>query len=263
MPSAKVRGMTIPSDRILCARGITRSFARGLAKHHGGRCAIEDVDLEIASGDFVGIVGQEGAGKTTLLQCLAGLLKRDAGTVEWFGELFPGGGCLPGLAYVSAAPVYYPFLTVRDVLHYRIAKELTGRVRNQYVDCCLSRLGLAERSGTKVMELTREEVKRLSIAEALSFGPRVILVDTSYVDIASPCSEMSLRALRHYAENGASVILAARETLSIAGTVSRVVILHGGRVVNSFHADNDETVREDSLFKVPSRGARFVAERMH
>jgi len=263
MPPANVRRVTIPSERVLRARGISRSFARGLARQHGGRCAIEGVDLEIASGDFVGIVGQEGAGKTTLLQCLAGLLKRDAGTVEWFGELFPGGGCLPGLAYVPAAPVYYPFLTARDVLQYRIAKEVTGRIRNEYVDCCLSELDLAEKSATRVMELTREEVKRLSIAEALSFEPRVILVDTSYVDMTTPCSEASLRALRFHANNGASVLIAARETQSIAGAVSRVVVLHEGRLVNSFHADNDETERQGSLFKVSPVGARFVAERMH
>lgn len=263
MPQARLRGMTFPSETILCARGITRSFARGLARQHAGKCAIENIDLDLWGGDVVGIVGPEGAGKTTLLQCLAGLLRRDAGTVEWFGELFPGGGCLPGLAYVPPMPVYYPFLTVRDVLEYRIAKEVTGRVRNQYADCCLSRVNLADKSSARVMELSRDEIKRLSIAEALSFEPRVILVDTSYADIAEPCSEASLCALRHHADSGASVLIAARNTHSIAAAVSRVVVVHEGRLVNSFHADKAEFEREPALFPIPSRGARFVAERMH
>jgi ABC-type multidrug transport system ATPase subunit len=263
MPPANLRRVTLQSGKILCARGITRSFARGLAKHHGGKCAIENIDLDISCGDVVGIVGQEGAGKTTLLQCLAGLLKRDAGTVEWFGELFPGGGCLPGLAYVPPMPVYYPFLTARDVLEYRIAREVTGRMRHQHIDCCLARLDLAEKSATKVMELSRDEIKRLSIAEALSFDPRVILVDTSYVDIAAACSEASLRALKSHAENGASVLLAARETHSIADTVSRVVVLDEGRVLKSFHADKEKGEWDGALFPVSSPGVRFVAERMH
>jgi ABC-type multidrug transport system ATPase subunit len=263
MPSATLRRATLPSETILCARGITRSFARGLARRHGGKCAIENIDVEISSGDVIGIVGQEGAGKTTLLQCLAGLLRRDAGIVEWFGELFPGGGCLPGLAYVPPMPVYYPFLTARDVLEYRIAREVTGRVKRQKVDCCLARVELAGRAATRVMELSRDEIKRLSIAEALSFDPHVILVDTSHVDIAAPCAEPSMRALSDHASTGAAVLIAARETHSIAGAVSRVIVLEEGRVVKSFHADDGEGPRDEPLFPVASSVVRFVAERMH
>jgi ABC-type multidrug transport system ATPase subunit len=263
MPSASLRRMTFPPEIILSARGISRSFSRGLARQHGGKCAIENVDLEMSSGDVVGIVGQEGAGKTTLLQCLAGLLKRDTGTVEWFGELFPGGGCLPGLAYVPPMPVYYPFLTARDVLEYRVAREVTGRIRRNQIDCCLARLGLAERSATKVMELSRDEIKRLSIAEALSFEPRVILVDTSYIDIAAPCARVSLLALKAHAENGASVLLAAREAHTVAEALSRVVVLDQGRVVKAFRADKENGDYDGTVFPVSSAGVRFVAERMH
>jgi ABC-type multidrug transport system, ATPase component len=263
MPPATVRRATFPSETIFCARGLTRSFARGLGRHHGGKCAIENVDLEISRGDVVGIVGQEGAGKTTLLRCLAGLLKRDAGTVEWFGEPFPGGGCVPGLAYVPPMPVYYPFLTARDVLEYRMAREITGRVRRQQIDCCLARLDLAEKSSTKVMELSRDEIKRLSIAEALSFDPQVILVDTSYVDITSPCTEAGLRALRNHAASGASVLLAARETHSIADAVTRVIVLDEGRVIRSFHADDEKQGSNGTVFPLDSPSVRFVAERMH
>jgi ABC-2 type transport system ATP-binding protein len=263
MASANVLRVAPLQERLLCARGITRSFARGLSRQVGGKCAIENIDLDISAGDVVGIIGREGAGKTTLLQCLAGLLKRDSGTVEWFGELFPGGGCVPGLAYVPPMPVYYPFLTARDVLEYRMARDITGRVRRGQIQYCLDRVALAEKSNAKVMELSRDEVKRLSIAEALSVDPKVILVDTSYVDIADPCPEASLRALRNHADNGACVLVAARETHSIAGAVSRVVILDEGRLVNSFHADKGRAELDGGLFPLSSTGVRFVAERMH
>ena len=160
-------------------------------------------------------------------------------------------------------PVYYPFLTARDVLEYRIAREVTGRVREQHIDSCLARLDLAEKSATQVVELSRDEIKRLSIAEALSFDPRVILVDTSYVDIAAPCPETSLLALKTHADTGASVLLAARETHSIAGAATRMVVLDEGRVVKSFHADTQKTDRGGTLFPVASPSMRFVAERMH
>jgi ABC-type multidrug transport system, ATPase component len=126
LTSALGRG-TSQQSPLLRIRGLTRSFARGLARRTGGLMALEDIDLEIHRGDVIGIIGPEGAGKTSLLQCAAGLLKRDAGTVEWFGHLFPGGGCVPGVAFVPAVPVYYPFLTVRDVVEYRYARETTSR----------------------------------------------------------------------------------------------------------------------------------------
>ncbi len=251
-----------PPEKILRARGITRSFARGLARSRTRVCAIDRIDLDLWSGDVVGVIGREGAGKTALFQCLAGLLRRDAGTVEWFGELFPGGGCLPGLAYVPAMPVYYPFLTVRDVLEYCNARETVGRAQRHVVDCAMDRLELTAGSAKKVVELTREEMKRLAIAEALSFDPRVVLVDTSYVDMVAPCSDVVLRALRAHADSGAAVMIAARDAHSVVSVASRVVILDEGRLVRSFYAD---APLEQVTLGVPLSpgGARFVAERVH
>ncbi len=249
-------------ERILRARGITRSFARGLARSRSRACAVDKVDLDLWSGDVVGVIGREGAGKTALLQCLAGLLRRDAGTLEWFGELFPGGGCLPGLAYVPAMPVYYPFLTVRDVLEYCNARETVGRAQRQAVDSAMERLELTSRSAKKIVELTREEMKRLAIAEALSFDPRVVLVDTSYVDIVAPCSNVGLHALRAHAESGAAVMIAARDAHSVVSVASRVLILEEGKLVRSFYAD--APLEQVSLGLPRSPGAtRFVAERVH
>ncbi len=249
-------------ERVLCARGVTRAFARGLARKREGKCAIENVDLDLEAGDVVGVVGSEGAGKTTLLQCLAGLLRRDAGTVDWFGSSFPGGGCLPGLAYVPPMPVYYPFLTVRDVIEYRLAREIVGRSQRGQVEGALVQLGLLDRSACRVAELSRDEAKRLSIAEAVAFEPRVVLVDTSYVDIAGPFAPETLRALRDYARGGAAVVLAARETAEVAGAVTRVVVLDNGRVVNTFHADLTDN-RDAVAFPASTSIVRFVAERVH
>jgi ABC-type multidrug transport system ATPase subunit len=251
------------AERILCARGVTRSFTRGLAPKRGGPFAIHDVDLDIWTGDVIGIIGREGAGKTTLLQCLAGLLRRDAGTVEWFGETFPGGGCLPGLAYVPAMPVYYPFLSVRDVLEYRNARETTGRSQRALIDSALDRLGLADKSAWKIMELSREEVQRVAIAEALSFGSRVVLVDTSVVNVASACPQIALQALREHGAGGAAVVIAARDAHSVVSAVSRVVVLDEGRIMRSLYAASPANDVVSSFSTHSTGSARFVAERMH
>ena len=213
--------------------------------------------------DVIGVIGPEGAGKTTLLQCLAGLLKRDAGTVEWFGHVFPGGGSVPGVAFIPAVPVYYPFLTVRDVLEYRRARETTVVLVPRAIDSALRRLGLEERSNSQVAALSHDELRRLAIAEVLSFDPQAILVDTPPADEHPPFSERALDALKDHAASGGVVAIASRHAHSIVRAASRVVVLDEGKIVRAFCADQAGDQRLDPVFPLPSTGARFVAERMH
>jgi len=248
---------------MLRARGLTRAFARGLARRNGGSLALNAIDLDVHSGDVVGIIGPEGAGKTTLLQCLAGLLKRDAGVVEWFGHFFPGGGSVPGVAYVPAVPIYYPFLTVRDVVEYRCSRESTCRVRPGVIDAALSEVGLSEKTSALVAALSVNEMRALSIAEALSFDPQVILVDTSPLKDDHAYPTEVLDALARHAETGGAVAIAARHAHTIVGCVSRVIALDEGTIVRTFYADANDDVRRSPLFPLPSGGARFVAERVH
>lgn len=248
---------------LLRVRGLTRSFARGLARRNGGVLALEEVDLELRSEDVVGIIGPEGAGKTTLLQCVAGLLRRDAGMVEWFGHLFPGGGCVPGVAYVPAVPVYYPFLTVRDVVEYRCARESTGRTSSRAVQSAISRLGLEQRSDTQVAALSREEIIKLAIAEVLSFDPEVVLVDTPPATEIPALSDCALDALKEHASSGGAVAIAARNAHSIVKAASRVIVLDEGKILRTYCADGTGEERLDPVFPLRTNVARFVAERMH
>lgn len=258
-PSHRAASESAPLLRV---SGLTRSFARGLARRNGGTLALDGIDLELRSQDVLGVIGPEGAGKTTLLQCLGGLLKRDAGRVEWFGRSFPGGGTVPGVAYVPAVPVYYPFLTVRDVLEYRAARETTGRHRSRAIDSALLRLGLDQRAGAQVASLSRDERQRLAIAEALSFDPEVILADSSG-DEHPPFPELALQALKTHAVSGGAVTIAVRHAHSIVSVASRVVVLDEGRIIRSLCADSADEQRIDQVFPVTANGARFVAERVH
>lgn len=248
---------------LLRVRGLTRTFARGLARRNGGVLAIEEIDLELRSEDVVGIIGPEGAGKTTLLQCVAGLLRRDAGIVEWFGHLFPGGGSVPGVAYVPAVPVYYPFLTVRDVIEYRCARESTGRPAPRAVRSAISRLHLDERSDTHVAALSPEEIRRLAIAEVMSFDPEVVLVDTPPASESDPLSDYALDALKEHASSGGAVAIAARNAHSVVRAASRVIVLEEGKILRSYSADEGGEAQLDPVFPLRTHGARFVAERMH
>jgi ABC-type multidrug transport system ATPase subunit len=168
------------------------------------------------------------------------------------------------VAYVPAVPVYYPFLTVRDVVEYRCARESTGRPTPRAVQTAISRLRLDQRSDAQVAALSREEISRLSIAEVLSFDPEVLLIDTPPATESAPLSDCALDALREHAASGGAVAIAARNAHSIVRAASRVIVLDEGKILRTYCADeNADEERLDQVFPMRTNGARFVAERMH
>jgi len=252
------------AEPLMWARGLRKSFARGLARTANRTLAIHDLDLELFPFELLAIVGPEGSGKTTLLQCVAGLLRPDSGVVSWFGELFPGGGCVPRTAYVAAVTVYYPFLTARDVLQYRVAREaIPSRRQEKLIARALDRVGLAGKSAARVMSLRRDELKCLAVAEALVMEPAAVLVDAGVADTADSCPDSVSEVLREEVRCGASVIVATRDVANAGAVATRLLFLDRGRKVGSFvpHASPGAAATPGCL-NLPSTSL-FVAERVH
>ncbi|HEY0243004.1 MAG TPA: ATP-binding cassette domain-containing protein [Gemmatimonadaceae bacterium] len=195
---------------LLTMRGVTKSFARGLARATRRTRAITDVDLEVFPGDVIVVTGDEGAGKTTLLQCACAMLRPDAGEVA---HARPG--------YVPAVPVYYPFLTARDVLSLRGASDSS-------VETLLSAFDIRSFADGVVAQLPNAALKRLAIAESLVRRPSVVLIDTATFDVPACAVISSVASL------GASVVVAARNGSSLARIATRIVCLDDGRVSRLF-----------------------------
>jgi len=248
------------AEPVLSMRGIRKTFSRGLARAIRRTAALLDVDLDLEPGEIVGVAGAEAAGKTTLLQCAAGLLRVDAGELHWFGKVFPGGGLVPGAAYVPAVPVFYPFLTVRDVIAYRAGRELSTWEKPAIaVGRSLEALELCPLAGERVALLTRAESKRLAVAEALASRPRVLFVDTCTLDMSAAVSDITCRALASFAASGGSVLIAIRDASAVASIAMRLVLLSEGRVSPSFLRIPPAEARPALI----PTSSRFVAEKLH
>ena len=250
-----------PDSTALSARGLTKSFARGLARAARRTVAIDNVDIDLRAGELVALVGCEGSGKTALLQCLCGLLRRDSGIVELGGETFEGGGCPPQISYVPAVPLFYPFLTVRDVLQFRAARELCSSRRDEAVENALSALELSDESACRISVLPRDLLKRLAVAEALISDPSVILVDTAVAETGSQLARRALSALHDRARSGAAILVAVRDASAVAFAVSRIMFMEQGRIKRAFSFDPEAVFAADSGLVAPT--SRFVAERIH
>ena len=215
---------------------------RGLTRRFGKRAAVSDLSLRVAAGDVYGFLGPNGAGKTTAIRCMLGLIRRDAGEVEIFGERDP----VRQRRHVGAlveTPAFHGWLSARANLAQAAAYAGLAYPRED-ADEALDRVGLAGRAGEKVRTYSLGMRQRLGIARALIGRPRLLLLDepTNGLD---PRGMKEVRdLLRELAERDRLTILVSSHLLGeVEQLCTRVGIIDGGRLV--FEGDVD-TIRGPS-----------------
>ena len=226
----------------LSIRGLRKSFAHGLARSATRTLAIADVDLDLHAGEILGVAGEAGAGKTTLLQCASSLLRPDAGSITLQPESFTRRAA-NAIAYVAPVPIYYPFLTVRDVISLRVAKVIGRNAALEPVGSAIDALELRSVANDFVAMLSPDEITRLALAEAVVTQPCVIMLDTG---VACPLRNPVLqRVVQCIASTVAPLIVASRDAAGLDSVATRTILLSHGRIADSRPV------------------SRFVAERMH
>jgi ABC-2 type transport system ATP-binding protein len=200
-----------------------------LHKHYGERPALAPLDLSVATGQRVVIIGHNGSGKTTLLRMLAGLLQPSGGTATVFGE--PAGSLTARrrLAWLSDTPVFYDDLSLREHLQFVAGMHLVDDWEVPAIEL-LDGLGLTARADDLPTTFSRGLRQKAAIALALVRPFDVLLVDEPFVGL----DETGKGALRDHldrvAERGATQLVATHE-LGFVATADRVVALRDGEVV--------------------------------
>lgn len=221
-----------------------------LSKTFGnGRRALHDVDLEIAPGEMVALIGASGSGKSTLLRHLAGLTAADQGRVEVHGRTVQLQGRVArdirsvraGVGFVfqqfnlvSRLPVLVNVLAgmLHQVPLWRsLALVFTPEEKARGLEA-LRRVGIAECSFQRASTLSGGQQQRAAIARAMVQGARVILADEP---IASLDPESSRRVMdilaRVNREDGCTVVVSLHQVNVAMRYCARTVALHRGRVV--------------------------------
>jgi ABC-2 type transport system ATP-binding protein len=196
--------------------------ARGATKRFGELLAVDGVDLRVAAGEVVGLIGANGSGKTTLIRMLLGLLPPTAGQLRLFGEA-PSRRTRARLGYLPQSLGLYEDLTVAENLGFATAAYGSG-------DPGALAGELAEVAGVLVRDLPLGLRRRAAFAIALAHHPDLLVLDepTSGVD---PLQRARLwETIRAGAEGGAGVLVTTHH-LSEAEQCDRLVVLASGRVV--------------------------------
>ncbi len=159
---------------ILEITGAAKGFGRG-SKH---AAVLRDLNLSVAEGDFVSVIGYSGTGKSTLMNLIAGLLKPDSGSVKMDGAEIKGPGPERGIVFQNYSLL--PWLTVTENVRLavdQIYPQLSEKERAEHAAKYIDMVKLTPASGKLPRELSGGMRQRVSVARTLAANPRILLLD--------------------------------------------------------------------------------------
>jgi putative ABC transport system ATP-binding protein len=203
---------------------------RGLAKHYGDTPVFAGVDLDVAAGEFVAIVGESGVGKSTLLNCIAGLDTLAAGTVHIDGQEMTA-LAEPQQALLRRRDLGFVFQAFHVLPHLSVAHNvalpllLLRRPDDARVDRALAGVGLAGLGARLPQTLSGGQLQRVAIARALVHDPKLLLADEPTGNLDHGTAERVLDLLVAQVREHAAACVLVTHSQAAAQRADRVLQL--------------------------------------
>ena len=207
---------------------------RGIRKSYGALDVLKGVDLTIAPGEVIGLIGDNGAGKSTLMKMLAGAETPDRGEILVDGVVMTGSG--PRAARAHGIEMVYQDLALCNHLdvtgnlflgrerYHRITRALdTERMHREAVDE-LSKLR------QDVGNMSGGQRQAIAIARAVTFDPKVLVLDEPTAALAAKEVEMVLQLIKDVSSRGVSVVLITLRLQDLFEVADRFVVLYEGTI---------------------------------
>lgn len=213
-----------------------RLFTQGLIKIYGRRRVVNEVDLEVGTGEVVGLLGPNGAGKTTTFYMIVGLIAPDGGHIfldhEDISREPMYRRARKGINYLPQEPSIFRKLTVEEnILAILETLELDSYERRERLQDLLGELDLTQLAKNKAYSLSGGERRRVEITRALVTSPQYILLDEPFAGI-DPLAVADIQKIIHKLRaKGIGVVISdhnVRETLSVC---DRAYIINEGTVL--------------------------------
>lgn len=230
---ARAGGELCPAQRLasaVAAPASSRAMVRVEAVSHqfGDVRVLDNINLSVARGEFIALVGMSGCGKTTLLNLVAGLLQSDGGQIIVAGE--PIRGPRPMTGYMFARDALLPWRTALENVAYSL--ELRGvakDVRRERAHAWLERLGLAAAADKYRSQLSQGMRQRVALGRTLAIEPDLLLLDEPFAALdAQTKQELQPRFLELWEGSGTTVILVTHDIDEAIGMADRVIVMSRG-----------------------------------
>ncbi len=206
----------------------------GVSHSYGARRALIDVDFTVAPASFTALLGLNGAGKSTLFSLITRLFGIQAGRIGIFGHDI---GREPGEALRLLGVVFQPrtldldLSVMQNLLYHAALHGIGRRDARARAGEVLARIGLADRAGSKVRDLSGGQMRRLEIARALLHRPRLLLLDEATVGLDVKARADILSHVRQLVTEQGIGVLWATHLFDEIAPGDDLVILHQGRVL--------------------------------
>ena len=216
---------------------------RGLHKFYGAFEALRGIQLDIAGGEVVVVVGPSGSGKSTLIRCINLLEEYQRGEILVDGEKVVRG---PSLAKVRAevGMVFqsfnlFPHLTAlaNVALGPLRVRQMSRPAANERAQALLARVGLAEHAHKFPGQLSGGQQQRVAIARALAMEPKVLLFDEPTSALDPEMVGEVLDVMQSLAHTGVTMVIVTHEMGFARRVANRIVFMEGGQVVEQAPPD--------------------------
>ena len=209
-----------------------QSVSKTFALPRGSFTALHGVSFDIEEGEFFGLLGPNGAGKTTLISILAGLSRASSGrvSVRGFDVQADFAQARRQLGIVPQELVFDPFFTVREAL--RIQSGYFGlRNNDAWIGELLDSLGLADKAGANMRQLSGGMKRRVLVAQALVHKPPVIVLDEPTAGVDVELRQTLWQFIARLNRQGHTVLLTTHYLEEAEALCGRIAMLKAGRVV--------------------------------
>ena len=209
--------------------------ARGVHAWYGSSHVLHGVDLDIARGETVGLLGRNGMGKSTLIRTLLGHVAQRDGRIQVFGHDLSRGRphelARRGVAYVPEGRGVFPNLTVRENLVMAARPAAEGRRGWTYERVMQTFPRLAERQSNLGSQLSGGEQQMLSIGRALMTQPELIILDEATEGLAPLIVAEIWRVIGEIRADGIATLIVDRDFRKVLDRSDRALVLQKGQVV--------------------------------
>ncbi len=213
-----------------------------LSKRFGGFVALENISLNVAPGERLGLIGPNGSGKSTLVNCICGTLHNEQGSVRFDGRKVDGLAAHQrthlGLARSFQLP--RPFVSLNLIDNIRIpllytvaARRKEHRAHDIEARCVdlLREVGLDAKARHLPRDLTQVEMRKLELARAMAAEPKLLIADEAMAGLTHSEVEDILVLLVRLNERGVTVILIEHIMRAVMSFSRRLVVLVSGRKI--------------------------------
>ena len=219
-----------------------------LTKKYGDKVAVDDLNIEIKSGEIYGFIGHNGAGKTTTLKACCGILPFEEGNITINGLSIKDNPieCKKIMAYIPDNPDLYGYMTANKYLNficdiYQIDKSQRKQLINKYADL----FELTNDLGQTINGYSHGMKQKLALIAALIHDPKLIIMDEPFVGLDPKAAHKVKQLMRNICDNGGAIFFSTHVLEVAEKLCDKVAIIKNGKLIKEGLVN--EVIGDDSL----------------